>query len=112
MRQIFDYFETVSFTATVCDKDGAVVYQNARARENDGDAAGRNIFECHNEQSAKMIRHMLATGKSHTMESIRNGKRRLLHRTPWLDENGEVAGLIELGLDLPDDYPVIDYDKR
>lgn len=108
----FDYLENVAFRATVCDRDGKVLYQNAKARSIDGDVVGKNLFDCHNEHSAKLIRHMIETGESHTLESIHGGKRSLFHRTPWYkDADGEVAGLIELGIDLPDRYAVINYDK-
>ena len=36
------------------------------------------------------------------------GKHKLLHQTPWYDEEGNVAGLIELAIDLPDEMPVFD----
>ena len=33
MKQSFDYLENVAFAATVCDKEGLVLYQNAVARQ-------------------------------------------------------------------------------
>ena len=32
MKQTFDYLENVAFAATVCDKEGIVLYQNAVAQ--------------------------------------------------------------------------------
>ena len=38
--------------------------------------------------------------------------RKLLHQTPWYDEEGSIAGLIELAIDLPDEMPVFNRDKE
>ncbi len=64
----FDYFEHAGFSATVCDASGVVVYQNAASRSDDGDAVGRNLFDCHNERSQAIIRAMLTTGRQRTYE--------------------------------------------
>lgn len=111
-NQVFDYLETVAFAATVCDKDGVVVYQNERARQRDGGVVGKSLYGCHAKKSGEMIRHMIETGEPNTYEIIRHGRRKLLHQTPWRDEQtGEVAGLIEVAIDLPDSYPTFDRDK-
>lgn len=105
---MFYYLENVNFSATVCDKNGVVLYQNAVARERDGDVVGKNLYGCHGKKSAEMIRYMMETGASNTYEVVRDGKRRLIHQTPWFEEPaGAVAGLIEIAMDLPDNYMVI-----
>ena len=111
MNQTFDYLETVSFAATVCDKEGVVLYQNEKARKRDGGVVGKNLYDCHNPKSREMIRHMMETGESNTYEIIRHGRRKLLHQTPWHDEEGKVAGLIEVAIELPDEYPTFNRDK-
>lgn len=112
MQHTFDYLENVAFAATVCDKHGVVLYQNARARKRDGGVVGQNLYDCHGKKSQAMIRHMMETGESNTYEIIRHGHRRLLHQTPWFEQpGGEVAGLVELSVDLPDEYVVLDRDK-
>lgn len=111
MKKTFDYLEHTHFAATVCDKQGFVLYQNRCASERDGDVVGKNLFECHNAHSNKMIRHMMATGESNTYEVVRNGRRRLVHQTPWFDtDESAVSGLIELSIDLPDTYPTLNKD--
>ena len=112
MKQTFDYLETVAFAATVCDKDGVVLYQNERARQRDGGVVGKNLYNCHSKKSGEMIRHMILTGESNSYEIIRHGKRKLLHQTPWRDDEGNVAGLIEVAIDLPDEYPTFNRDKQ
>lgn len=112
MSEKFNYLDTVDFAATVCDKDGVVLYQNARAIRRDGDVTGKNLYNCHGEKAGQMIRHMIETGAKNTYQIIRHGKHRLLHQTPWFDESGAVAGLIELSIDLPDNMPVFDRDNK
>ena len=113
MSNTFDYLENAAFAATVCDKDGMVLYQNKRAIKRDGGVVGKNLYDCHNKKSCEMIRHMIQTGESNTYEIIRHGKRRLLYQTPWYEvEGGEVSGLIELSIDLPDEYPTFNRDKK
>ena len=109
---VFDYLENVDLAATVCDRDGMVLYQNKRAIKRDGNVAGKNLYDCHNSHSGMMIRNMIETGKTNTYEIIRHGRRKLLHQAPWFEtEGGPVSGLIEFAIDLPDEYPVMDRDK-
>ena len=112
MKQTFDYLETVAFAATVCDKDGVVLYQNEHARKRDGSVVGKNLYNCHTKKTGEKIRRMIEAGESNTYEIIRHGKRKFLHQTPWYDEEGKVAGLIEIAIDLPDEYPTFNRDKQ
>lgn len=81
----------MAVAACVCDKDGVLLYQNARSVMRDGD--------------------VVETGESNTYAIIRHGKKRLLHQTPWYEvPGGEVSGLIELSVDIPDEYPTFDRD--
>lgn len=112
MKQTFDYLENVpNIAATVCDKEGIVLYQNKRAIDRDGDVVGR-IFIIVMAKAGAMIRHMIESGESNTYQIIRHGKHKLLHQTPWYDEEGSIAGLIELAIDLPDQMPVFNRDKE
>lgn len=107
----FNYLDTVNFAATVCDKDGIVLYQNNRAIKRDGDVTGKNLYDCHSPKDGRMIRQMIETGSTNTYQTIHHGKCRLVHQTPWYDQCGNVAGLIELAVDLPDNMPVFDRDN-
>ncbi len=104
----FNYLDNVEFAATVCDTEGIVLYQNARAIKRDGDVTGRNLYDCHGPKACEMIRRMIETGTTNTYQIIRHGRHKLLHQTPWFDAEGHLGGLIELAIDLPDDMPVFD----
>lgn len=109
---MFDYLENVAFAATVCNREGVVLYQNKTAQQRDGDAVGKNLFNCHTQHTNEKIRHMLANGVSNTYETIQDGRRSFVHHTPWYETpGGEVSGLIELEIAVPDTHPVINRDK-
>lgn len=113
MKQTFDYLEHVAFAATVCDKDGIVLYQNALSVKREGNAVGKNLFECHKDKTNEKIRHMLETGETNTYEIVRHGRHRMVQQTPWYKEpDGVIAGLVEIIIDLPDEYPLLDRDKE
>ena len=106
MNLTVDYLENVAFAATVCDKEGIVLYQNALARKRDGDVVGKNLFSCHSKASNDKIRHMLETGESNTYETVHHGKHYFIHHTPWFEETGgEICGLIELDIEIPETHP-------
>ena len=112
MERNFDYLSKVAFAATVCDNEGTIVYQNERSVERKGNLVGRSVYDCHKPHSCEIIRRMLATGESHVYEFVKNGRRNFAHQTPWFDENGKLSGLVELIVDLPDEYPVFNRDKE
>ena len=93
---------------TVCDLDGVVVYMNERSRatfNKDGkEMRGQSMLPCHNERSRGIINSMLADGSSNCYTISKNGQRKLIYQTPWR-KDGEIMGLVELSIVLPDDMP-------
>lgn len=113
MKQTFDYLDNVAFAATVCDKEGIVLYQNAVARKRDGEVIGKNLYNCHGKRAGEMIRRMMQTGDSNTYEVIHHGIHSFIHQTPWYEEpGGAVSGLIELEIVMPADHPTFNRDKE
>ena len=112
MKQTFDYLENVGFAATICDKEGIVLYQNEVARQRDGIVLRQNLYNCHGKRAGEMIRHMIETGESNIYEVIHHGKHSFIHQTPWYEEpGGEVSGLIELEIEVPENHPTFNRDK-
>ena len=69
----FDYLENVpNIAATVCDKEGIILYQNKRAIDRDGDVVGKNLYNCHGEKAGAMIRYMIESVESNTYQIIRH----------------------------------------
>ncbi|MEE0428894.1 MAG: PAS sensor protein [Bacteroidales bacterium] len=102
-----DWAKELNCSITVCDKDGVIVYQNDRAVEQyrkRGDLIGRNLFDCHNEKSAAIIRNLLATGGTNSYTIEKNGVHKMIFQSAW-KENGFVAGLCEISMIIPAELP-------
>ena len=78
--------DDINCAVTVCDINGVIKYMNRRAKDTfaaHGDLIGKNLFECHSEESRAKIRHMLATGDSNAYTISKNGQRKVIYQTPW-----------------------------
>lgn len=94
---------------TVCDKTGIVIDMNVNAEkifESDGGRAliGTNLIDCHPEPSRTKLKDMLAGEVTNTYTIEKNGKKKIIHQTPWYD-NGEYKGFVEISFELPDNMP-------
>ena len=69
---------------TVCDLDGVVTYQNTRSRE--------------------IINRLIANGENNSYTIQKGALRKLIYQTPWY-ESGDVAGLVEFSLEIPEEMP-------
>lgn len=113
MEQTFNHFENAAFSATACDMEGTIVYQNALSIKRKGDVRGKSVFGCHKEKSNEIIRRMLKSGESYTYEIVIHGQHRLIQQMPWYQvAGGEMSGLLEIIIDLPEGYPTFDRDKE
>ncbi len=104
--EIADWTQAIGCAATVCDREGIILYMNERARETykkRGNLIGFNLMNCHNERSREIINHLLASGETNTYTVQKNGIRKLIFQTPWRDDEGSIAGLAELSIPLPTD---------
>lgn len=92
---------------TVCDKDGLILEMNAKACStfaSHGGAAliGTSLFDCHKPSSMALIKEMLATGGNNVYTIEKQGVKKLIYQQPWY-RNGELGGLVEISLELPED---------
>ncbi|WP_301708158.1 PAS sensor protein [uncultured Duncaniella sp.] len=110
MIQEFQWAEYMNCAVTVCDKEGVILYMNAPARElyrKHGDLIGTNLLGCHSERSRGIIRHMLDTGESNSYTIRKQGLRKMIYQTPWR-KDGEVAGIVEISMIIPEELPHYD----
>lgn len=90
---------------TVCDAAGFVVYMNDKAIEQKhGNLIGSNIYDCHNSNSCRIIRELLASGGQHLYTIEKNGVKKLIYQSAWR-RAGEVAGLVEIMAEFSGDIP-------
>lgn len=106
----FEVFDNIDVAITVCDIDFTIVYMNKKAIktfEKYGNRIGKNLLDCHNENSKETIKKMLENGEKNTYTISKDGKKKLIHQTPWYKDN-KVAGLIEFSIELPNEIKHFD----
>lgn len=92
---------------TVCDREGVILEMNPKAAESLGKGeslVGKNILDCHPEPSRSMVRELLSSGRTNVYTIEKKGRWKLIYQAPWF-EDGEMHGLVELSLELPDPLP-------
>ncbi|MDR3285879.1 MAG: PAS domain-containing protein [Prevotellaceae bacterium] len=98
-----NYFDELDCAVTVCDTQGTVIYCNEKSKQTFakyGDLIGKNLNDCHSPVSWEKILHLLKTNASNAYTIEKNGQKKLIYQTPWL-ENGDVKGLIEFSFVFP-----------
>ena len=102
------YFEGLKKVAiTVCDKEGNILDMNqtsADVNSHGQKIVGNNLFDCHPERAAKILRELLDEEKLNAYTIEKNGVKKLIYQVPWYDGE-EFGGLIELSLPIPMEMP-------
>lgn len=103
--------EELDVAVTVTDLDGRVVYMNGSSAEVNAKAGGRDLVgqqvrDCHNARSREIIERLFS-GARNVYTITKAGRRKLIYQSPWR-EAGEVRGLVELSIVLPDEMPHYD----
>ncbi len=104
-----DWQKELPSAITICDVDGKIIYLNEKAADVfkvDGGykLLGQNLFACHSNESNEKIKQIIAEQKPNTYTIEKNGKKKLIHQTPWF-ENGVLKGLVEFSIEIPFDMP-------
>ena len=102
-----DWAKELNCAVTVCDTEGIIIYMNDKSKEtfsSYGDLVGKSLIPCHNENSKKMIAHLIETGGTNVYTIDKNGQKKMIYQTAW-KQDGKVAGLVELSIVLPNDMP-------
>ena len=106
---MYDWAEHMHCAITVCDREGTVIYMNERSREtfnkNGESMVGKNLFPCHQKRSQDMIRHMMESDTTNCYTISKNGAKKIIFQSPWKDDNGEVQGMVEISIILPEELP-------
>lgn len=95
---------------TISDANHRILWMNDKAAQvfaADGGRSlvGGDLMACHNDRSKEILRRMLADGNPNIYTIERKGVKKLIYQTPWKDETGRVAGLVELSLEIPFEMP-------
>lgn len=103
------YFEHVNFAVTVCDKEGKIIDMNKRSIEvnqrGDQSLIGSNVLDCHPEPARSLLVSLMQNQQSNAYTIEKNGVKKLIYQTPWYDDAGEYAGMMELSIEIPFEMP-------
>ena len=104
-----EWIEKLDGNIIVSDAQGTIIYMNERALrsyEKDGgrDLIGRNVMDCHSENSRQKIREIMTTRKNNVYTIEKKGKKKIIYQSPWF-RDGEFRGIIEFSLEIPVDMP-------
>lgn len=105
-----DWAFRINCAVTVADANCKIIYMNERSRatfaaRGGAELIGHNLMDYHNERSKEIINRLLNEGGTNAYTIEKNGDRKLIFQTAWRDENGKVAGLVELSMVIPEDMP-------
>lgn len=104
----FDWAEDMACAVTAADKDGVIRYMNRRARETyrkHGDLIGKSLYDCHGERAAGIIRRLLTEGGTNAYTIEKNGVRKMIYQTACTGADGQVEGIVEVSMVIPDELP-------
>ncbi|OHD16480.1 MAG: PAS sensor protein [Spirochaetes bacterium GWD1_61_31] len=95
---------------TVCDADLIITYLNDKAlatweKQGGRQLIGTSLLECHQPRSNDIIRQLLASGGTNVYTVQKAGLKKLIYQTAWKHDDGQVGGLVELSMVIPDSLP-------
>ncbi|PID94525.1 MAG: PAS sensor protein [Bacteroidales bacterium] len=99
------FVEYHNVSITICDIDAKVVYQNDISKRTFGDVLGRSLFDCHPPKASEKIRELLSNDGTNVYTISKKGLKKMIYQTSWKNENGEIKGLIEYSMVIPEDMP-------
>lgn len=109
-ESLLHWADELPYAVTICDADARILYMNERSQAtfaSHGYIIGHDLLSYHPPRAVEMIRKMLAEGTTNAYTISKLGQRKLIYQSPWR-RNGEIAGLVELSLPLPEDLPHYD----
>ena len=101
--------DSIDMAITVCDRQGIILFMNEKAAGTfaaDGGRAlvGKDLLACHPEAARQKIGRIMASRQANTYTIEKHGLKKLIHQAPWY-QDGELGGLVEFSLVLPDEMP-------
>ena len=103
-NNILDFFKEINVSITISDTDGNVVYMNDKAKSVFSDMVGKNMMACHKQSSQDTIKRLIDEKATNVYTIQKGDVKKMIYQTPWFVD-GEIKGLIEYSIILPDEMP-------
>lgn len=105
----YQWAKTLDTAITVSDVNGVIIYMNEASKKTfakyGDNLIGRKLNEFHGDRSAAIIEKLLATKGFNVYTIEKNGVQKLIKQSCWYDAAGELGGLVELSVVVPDCVP-------
>lgn len=110
MNNLPDWVYSFPGAVTVANKELKIIYMNEAAATNWASKGGKTLIggeliDCHNERSRSIIARLIKDGGTNVYTIEKAGKRKLIYQSDWKDQNGEICGLVEVSMVLPENMP-------
>ena len=94
---------------TVCNSEGIILYMNNKSEKTFEKFGGSklietNVLDYHPEPARSKLKKMLEQGLSNSYTIEKDGKKKLIHQSPWFDD-GIYKGFVEISIEIPMDMP-------
>ena len=103
-NNILDFFKEINVSITISDTEGNVVYMNDKAKSVFSDMVGKNMMACHKQSSQDTIKRLIDEKATNVYTIQKGDVKKMIYQTPWFVD-GEIKGLIEYSIILPDEMP-------
>ena len=107
------WVESFPGAVTVCDSEWKILYMNEKASRDFARRGGRealvggDLMACHPEAARARLRELLSSGGTNAYTITKGGVDKLIYQAPWY-KDGNVAGLVELSMEMPRELPRFD----
>ena len=103
------WFEHFPAAITVTDENGTIIAMNAKSAETFKktgglDLLGQSVMDCHPPETQDKVRALYENSEPNVYTIQKHGIKKLVYQAPFY-ENGELKGVVELSLPLPDEIP-------
>ena len=104
------WIEKFGAAITVMDLEGNILDMNEAAsvvNEKHGGKSliGKNLMFCHQQRSRNIMKDLMENDTKNVYTIEKNGKKKLIYQAPWYDNDGKVAGLVEISMFIPEEMP-------
>lgn len=111
-----DWYKVFPGAITVTDETGQIIEMNdasAAMFKKDGgyELIGSNAIACHPERTRAKVQKIYDTQSFNIYSITKNGKKQLVYQAPYFIDN-RFSGIVEILLDLPENIPHFDRDKK
>lgn len=103
-NNILDFFKEINVSITISDTEGNVLYMNDKAKSVFSDMVGKNMMGCHKQSSQETIKRLINEKETNVYTIQKGDVKKMIYQTPWYVD-GEIKGLIEYSIILPENMP-------